>query len=246
MRCLVRLEADKDQAYDAAYHAQLQGAIYRLLEQSGHDDIHDLSPFKFLTFSNVFPPKDMEEGDSRTLLIASPNKPLIEDVAEQIEDTQRIEPGGRQFRVTDVSTFNINPEQQGTMITGTPIVVRLAPPAAEEYGIDPQDYDDVYWRLDHPSQAFIDAIEDNLAHKYETYYDREAPERPYFTSYTSRKQVSVPLQYEGQDIIVIGTTWELDYECRDRALFRLIKLAYDTGVGELNTSGFGFMNKVGD
>lgn len=246
MRCLVRLKAEKDQAYDAAYHAQLQGAIYRLLEQCGHDDIHDLSPFKFLTFSNIFPPEDMEEGDNRTLLLSSPNKPLIEDVAEQVEEQGRIEPGGRQFRVTDTSTFDINPERTGTMITGTPIVVRLAPEAAKEYSIDPQDYEDVYWRLENPSQAFIDAIEDNLAHKYETYYDRDAPDRPYFSGYTPRKQVSVPLKYEDQNIIVIGTTWELDYECRDRAMFRLIKLAYDTGIGELNTSGFGFMNKVDD
>lgn len=244
MRCLIRLEALKDQAYDTAYHAHLQGAVYDLLEQSGHEDIHDLSPFKFVSFSNIFPPTDMVEGDSRTLLVASPNKPLIKDIAETVQDTKRLEPGGRQFRVIDTSTFDINPERQGTMITGTPIVVRLAPEAAEEYDIDPEGYEDLYWRMEHPSQAFIDAIENNLAHKYETYYNRDAPERPYFTGYTPRKQVSVPLKYEDQDIITIGTTWELDYECHNRDMFRIIKLAYNTGLGELNTTGFGFMNKV--
>lgn len=244
MRCLVKLRALKDQAYNSAYHIKLQGVLYRILNRAGHDDIHDSSPFKFITFSNIFPPQDMNEGDERTFIVASPNGPLIDDIAAAISEMGRLEPGDRQFAVESTVNFEIDPDREGRMITGTPIVVRLPADRCHDYDIDPEKYDEVYWQLDHTSEAFIDSVEGNLARKYEEYYDREAPEQPYFTGYSPRKQVSIPLHYEDRTATTIGTTWELDYECPDREHHRLIRLAYSTGLGELNTTGFGFMNKM--
>ncbi|WP_330632384.1 CRISPR-associated endoribonuclease Cas6 [Halocatena halophila] len=37
---------------------------------------------------------------------------------------------------------------------------------------------------------------------------------------------------------------ELHYDCRTPEHHRLIKLAYDAGIGELNTTGFGFINDL--
>lgn len=244
MRCLIKLQALKQQAYNCAYHVKLQGVIYRILDRAGHSDIHDQTPFKFVSFSNIFPPYDMEEGDERTLIIASPNKPLIDDIATMVREMGRIEPGNQQYAVESVTTFDIDPEQKGRMITGTPIIVRLPKHRCREYNIDPGKFDDVYWQLDHNSEAFIDSIEENLAHKYREYYERDPPERPYFTDFHPRKQVSIPLHYEDRTVTTIGTTWELGYECPTREMHRLIRLAYSSGVGELNTTGFGFMNKM--
>ena len=244
MRCLIELSAQKAQTYRADYHVKLQGVIYRILERADRNDIHDNEPFKFLTFSNIFPPQDMEEGDERTLIVASPNEPLIDDIATAVTAMGRIEPGNQQYTVEGTTTFRVNPGEQGRMITGTPIVVRLPADRCPDYGIDPGNYDDVYWRLEHDSEAFIDSIEDNLAHKYEEYYDREPPDRPYFTSYSPRKQVSIPRHYENERVPTIATTWELGYECPTREMHRLIRMAYAAGVGELNTTGFGFMNKM--
>lgn len=244
MRCLVKLKSLKDQVYSPSYHVHLQGSIYRVLKKTDYDEVHDKKPFKFLTFSNIFPPKDMKKGDSRNLIISSPSKPLVKAMAEELKDVESIEPGSNQFRINGVSTFEINPDKKGTMITGTPIVTRLDSDKAEEYGIDSGKYDKVYWRKKHPSKAFTEHLERNLAAKYKRYYRREPPEKPYFTGYKLRKEVSVPLHYSDRDVTVIGSTWELDYECTNREMFRIIKLAYDTGLGELNTTGFGFMNKV--
>lgn len=244
MRCLIKLEASKDQSYDAAYHVKLQGVVYRILERAGFEEVHDLNPFKFVTFSNVFPPEDMTAGDPRTFIISSPNDKLVKSLKNTVESMGVLEPGDRQYEVKHASVFNVAPDWQGTMITGTPIVVRIPASRCREYGIDPNGYDDVYWRLEHNSEAFIDKVEENLASKYEEYYDRQAPERPYFTGYHPRKQVSIPLKYEDKRVPVIGTTWELDYECKNREMDRLIRMAYDAGVGELNTTGFGFMNEV--
>lgn len=244
MRCLVKLRSLKDQAYNTAYNVKVQGMVYRILDRAGYSEIHDKSPFKFVTFSNIFPPKDMEEGDKRTFIIACPNEPLINDVATAITEMGYLEPGNQQFAVESTTCFRVDPESTGRMITGTPMIVRLPASKCQEYNIDSGKYDDVYWRLEHNSNAFIDSVEENLAHKYEKYYGRDAPDRPYFSGYTPRKQVSIPLHYEDRTATMIGTTWELDYDCPDRERHRLMRLAYSAGLGELNTTGFGFMNKV--
>lgn len=246
MRCLVNLTAIKDQVYTPSYHVKLQGVIYDILEAAGYTNLHDKKPFKFLVFSNIFPPRDMEAGDERTLIISSPNDMLIEDIQDEIASRELLESGDQQYRIDSTTVFAIEPKRNGSMITGTPIIVRLSPEACREYGIDPGEYEDVYWRQDHDPQAFIDAVESNLAHKYEEYYNRDAPERPYFTGYTPRKEVSVPLHYAERTATLIGSTWELGYECPTREMHRLMRLAYSSGVGELNTTGFGFMNKVGE
>ncbi|AOV95126.1 hypothetical protein AQV86_04345 [Nanohaloarchaea archaeon SG9] len=245
MRVLLKLSSLKDQAYNPSYHVDLQGAVYRKLEEAGLEDVHDNRPFKFFSFSNVFPPEDIKQGDNRTFILASSNRKIVEKFAEVSEKNDRLEFGEQQYSIKDTSKISVDPGEKGKMITGTPIVVRIAKEKAAEYGIE-GNHQQIYWKMKHDSQAFIDRIEENLAHKYETYYNREPPDRPYFTGYTPRKEVAVPLKYaEGTDTVV-GTTWELEYECHNREMYRLIQMAYDSGLGELNATGFGFMNKVND
>ena len=244
MRCLVKLNALNDQTYNSAYHVKLQGVLYRILEKAGYYFIHEEKPFKFVTFSNIFPPVDMEKGDERTWIIASPNEHLVESVSDTVYDLGVIEPGEQRYSVEYTSTFEITPEEEGSMETGTPIVVRIPAGRCKKYGIDPGDYDDVYWRLEHEQEAFVNEIEKNLASKYQEYHDEEPPERPYFTDYRPRKEAAVPVKYDDRTVDIIGTTWEFDYECETRPMYRIIKMAYSTGVGELNTTGFGFMNEI--
>jgi CRISPR/Cas system endoribonuclease Cas6 (RAMP superfamily) len=100
----------------------------------------------------------------------------------------------------------------------------------KEYGIEPK-YDDVYWRLDHPMDAFKQEVERNLATKYEDYYDEPAPERPYLESFEPKKEVGVPLHYAEQEVQIVGTTWEFEYECQNRSMYLLMKMVYSAGLG---------------
>jgi CRISPR-associated endoribonuclease Cas6 len=247
MRCLVTLGATRDQAYNPAYHVKLQGLVYDLLAEAGYEFVHREHPFKFVTFSNIFPPRDMSAGDERSWIVASPNKQLIQEVAATLHRGRTLEVGERRYRVRRTSVFEITPEEYGTMETGTPVVVRIPAGRCQRYGIENADnHDDVYWRLDHPREAFVREVERNLAAKFREYYDQTPPDGPYFTGLNPKKQVAVPLHYEDQDVQVIGTTWELSFNCRTRPMYRLIKLAYATGLGEMNTTGFGFVNESSD
>lgn len=244
MRCLIKLEAAQDQAYTPAYHVKLQGVLYKILNKAGYEFIHRERPFKFVTFSNIFPPSDMVEGDERTWIVASPNEELIGAFSDAIRQLGVLEVGDQRYYVRHTTEFELTPDEKGYAETGTPIVVRIPAGRCKEYGIEnEEDYDDVYWRLEHPRDAFVEEVERNLAAKYRTYYDEEPPERPYFTNFDPRKEVAVPLHYDDERVQVIGTTWELGYECRTRPMYRIIKMAYSAGLGELNTTGFGFLNE---
>lgn len=243
MRCLTKLTAAQTQAYRPDYHIKLQGVLYELLEEAGFGFVHRESPFKFVTFSNIFPPQNMEKGDSRTWLIASPHDNLIREVADVLDNWHDITVGDRRYYVDGTTTFDITPDSQGRMETATPIVVRIPDWRCEEYGIDPE-YEDVYWTHEHPTEAFLTEVEQNLASKYQSYYDEPAPDRPYFSDHFDRRTVAVPLHYEDDEVQVIGTTWEFEYQTTTKELYRLIKLAFDAGIGELNTTGFGFVNEV--
>lgn len=245
MRCLVNLTAMQKQVYSPSYHVKLQGAMYDILSDAGYGFVHRERPFKFVTFSNVFPPEDMEAGDNRTWLLASPNEELITAVARTIADRHVLEVGDRRYRIRGTSTFEITPDETGGMETATPVIVRIPAGRCDQYGIKNEaNYDDVYWRLDHPEDAFVQEVERNLAAKYRAYYDAVPPDRPYFTDLRPQKEVAIPLQYDETTVQTIGTTWEFDYQCRTRQMYRLIKLAYSAGVGELNTTGFGFVNEL--
>jgi len=245
MRCLVRLRAARDQAYNPAYHVKLQGVLYDVLDEAGYEFVHRERPFKFVTFSNVFPPIDMTDGDERTWLVASPNEALIEAVSDVLRRREHIHVGDRRYRVNETTTFGLTPAESGRMETGTPIVVRIPAGRCKEYGIDnEEDYDDVYWRTGHPHHPFVEEVGRNLADKYREYHDEEPPERPYFEDLEPRKTVAVPLHYDDRTVQVVGTTWELGYECKTRRMYRLIEMAFDAGLGELNATGFGFVNEV--
>jgi len=64
MRILVNLFARADTAYDNSYHHKLRGRIWRALEGTEYDQIHDKNQPKPVTYSNPFPPRDMREATS--------------------------------------------------------------------------------------------------------------------------------------------------------------------------------------
>jgi len=90
VRILNRILARADTAYDNAYHHKLSGRIWRALEGTEYDQVHDENRPKPFSFSNPFPPEDMEEGDERTLLIASPDEELLAHIAADLKDNPEL------------------------------------------------------------------------------------------------------------------------------------------------------------
>jgi CRISPR-associated endoribonuclease Cas6 len=247
-RLLIKLQATHESRYETEYHKDVQGLIYGLLRGSAYDN-HDKQGYKFFTFSNIFPFINIRKNDRRNLFISSPNDDFVSYVKEQLEYLQDIKIGQMRFKVDQCNRFDIKPPEDDSfgLITGTPIIARLHRYRYEE--ADALDlvgkYKSIYWRRNHPVDLFINQLEDNLVKKFNEYHnkveDSEPQERsPIFYSYKFLKQVATRVSTGPnlQKITVIGTNWLFKLNSESE----LARFALDTGLGELNSLGFGFMN----
>ncbi len=257
MRLLVRLRCTEDGPYEMQYHYHLQGFIYRLLEGSKYHYVHDKEGYKFFCFSNVFPAYDLKAGDVRTLIISSPDSEFIEYLKGVLNKPWNVDVkvGSMKFKIDGVDKLDVRLPANSpfTLITGTPITIRIPREKYKTYGAEPKgSYEYVYWRSDQPIDLFVSQIENNLTKKYAEYFrlgngnnvtersEREIPRLFLFQKFKFKKQISTRVLMKGFDQVVIGTVWEFEFNVdanRD-----MIQFALDAGLGERNSMGFGFMN----
>ncbi len=261
MRLLIRLRCTEDGPYEMQYHYHLQGFIYKLLEGSKYHYVHDKDGYKFFCFSNVFPAYDLKAGDVRTLIISSPDNEFISYLHEVLNKPWNLDVkiGSMKFKIDDVDKLDIKLPSNSpfTLITGTPITIRIPRQKYKPYGVEPKgNYEYVYWRSDHPIDLFVSQIENNLTKKYTEYFGldnennaavcneggTEIPRLFLFQKFKFKKQISTRVLMKGFDQVVIGTVWEFGFHVdtnRD-----MIQFALDAGLGERNSMGFGFMNLI--
>ncbi|MCW1296375.1 MAG: CRISPR-associated endoribonuclease Cas6 [Candidatus Parvarchaeota archaeon] len=245
MRILIELQALKDAIYDNKYHHKLQGAIYNLLKNTIFSNLHSKKGYKFFCFSNIFPFDDIKTGDIRRFLISSPNKELINAIKYQIEsDMERtINVGEMEFKVNDYKILKPKLGRSCSLITGTPIVMRIPRKNYKEYGMRSK-YDYTYWRPNHPFEAFINQITENLFKKYNEFHGTEAKEFPIFQQFLLKKSVCNHVVIEGKEIKIFGSLWQFIFDYLDNDQREILQFGLETGLGELNSLGFGFMNVV--
>jgi len=251
MRILIDLSARADAAYDNSYHHKLRGRIWRSLEGTEYDEIHDKNQPKPVTYSNPFPPGDMREGDERTLLIASPDEELLAHVAADLKDDRELNIGEMPFTVESLSPLSPDvgePGTSGTLESGTGVLVRIPPWRFEEYGIDSEHDQAEFWRPEHTMEPFVNQVEANLDQKHDLYCPDYLPgpsdvDGNLFDGYELIKTFALPVTpTQGERETWVLSKWRLDYTVRDDDHRRHLNLALDVGLGERNSLGFGFVN----
>ena len=123
MRLVIKLRCTEDSPYEMQYH--LQGFIYNLLKGSKYDYIHNKEGYKFFCFSNIFPAKNLEKNDLRTLIISSPNNKFITYLHEVLQagwNRREIKIGCMKFRLEYIDKLvqKVPHNRPVTLITGTP------------------------------------------------------------------------------------------------------------------------------
>lgn len=247
MRVLIFLNAQASAGYDSCYH-KLQGFFYQLLKGTSYKDLHERRGYKYFCYSNIFPPGTIEEGDTRYLLFSSPDEKLVNRVYEALREKERenkpITIGWMEFTIQKLSRLNPKLSHRFTLHTGTPIIVRIPKEKYARYNIDPaKPYPYVYWRKKYSLRAFIKQLEENLFKKYTEYYDKSLPEFNIFEQLELEKTISDKLQLKGEEVTIIGSLWRFQFQGIDNQTQKLLKFGLATGFGELNSLGFGFMNK---
>lgn len=252
MRILVRLTARADCAYQNDYHHKLRGRIWGALEGTKYDDRHDDNDPPGFSFSNPFPPRDMKEGGERNLLIAAPEEEQLALIADDLLSDQELNIGQMPFQVDHVTELDPDvgePGTSGIIESGTGLLVRIPPWRCSEYGIDhPGGNTAVYWRPEHTTEPLVSQLEANLDRKHSLFMPDHLPgpsEQPegLFDSYELVKTFAVPVEpTEGERMTFVLSKWRLGYTVRNDDHRRHLNLALDTGLGERNALGFGFVN----
>lgn len=252
VRLLIRLKARRDAAYDNTYHHKLRGRLWGALGDTQYGESHEENRPKGFTYSNPFPPRDMSEGDERTLLVASPHEELLAHVARDLQTDPELNIGEMPFAVTDLSELAPDvgePGTSGTIETGTGLLVRIPPWRHEEYSID-GDGDDTatFWRPEHTIEPLRKQLKANLDKKHGLFMPEylSGPsdvDGDLFSGYELIKTFAIPVTVtQGERRTFVLSKWRFDYSVRDDDHRRHLNLALDTGLGERNSLGFGFVN----
>jgi len=159
-----------------------------------------------------------------------------------LEDPVRI--GKNRLIIDNISSFETRLKIPFTLITGTPIIMRISKERYQKYDIETKyPYAYVYWRKEYPLEMFIRQLEENLRSKYNEFIGREVAkesEQPLFQKLIFKKQISTRINLHDTEQIVIGSLWEFSFD--DELNVELLQFGLDCGLGERNSMGFGFMN----
>lgn len=252
MRILTHLTATADAEYANDYHHKLRGRIWRALEGTRFAGEHDSSDPNPFVFSNPFPWGDLEEGDERYLLVASPYEQLLAAVARDFQQNPKVEISSMLFAVEDLTALEPDvgePGSHGVLETGTGVLVRMTPKHKERYGIEDGHGDSpTFWRPEHTMKPFREAVRANLQHKHDLFREDhvtgpEELDHPLFDGFDLIKTYALPLTVTtGERRTVVLSKWRLEYRIRSDAHRRALNLALDCGIGGRNGLGLGFLN----
>ena len=149
-----------------------------------------------------------------------------------------------QLMIDDVRIFETKLKPPFTLITGTPIIMRISRERYQKFDIETRyPYAYVFWRKEYPLEMFIRQLEENLCSKYAEFNGREnasEDELPLIQKLTFKKQISTRINLHDTEQIVIGSLWEFSFNSDQNT--ELLQFGLDCGLGERNSMGFGFMN----
>jgi len=244
MRLLIRLRAEKNQCYDFMYHHKMQGFIYNLLRDSGYGKLHDKRGYKFFSFSNIFPIKDMEEGETANFIIASPDRSLVLSLKAALDDVDVMKIGEMSFDVVGVKELEIRLKRHLRLLTATPLIIRIPERNYERYGIPENERKAryVYWRPKYSFEAFVKQLTENLVKKFNEFYGTDVGINELFERFVFRRTTATNVVIGGRDHVMVGSMWEFIWHDIDGIRRKIIAFGMDTGFGERNSLGFGFVN----
>lgn len=251
MRILIRIEAQASAVYDHAAHHQLRGRIWRALEGSDFTSLHDEDRPIGLSFSNIFPWGEITEDDQRNVLVSATDPDLLRAISAGLAQNPEFNVGEMSFEVIDVTPLSPDvgePGTRGTIESGTGLLIRIPPWKVDDYNIDPDGDDAVFWRPEHSMEPLQTQIQQNLDKKHRLFCPEELPgptdrDGDLFSEYELIKNFSLPLEVtQGEERTVVLSKWRFEYDVRDEHHRRHLNLALDAGIGERNALGLGFIN----
>jgi CRISPR-associated endoribonuclease Cas6 len=152
--------------------------------------------------------------------------------------------GNLELIINDIQILETNLKPPFTLITGTPIIVRISRNSYQKFNIQTKyPYSYIFWRKEYPLEMLTRQLEENLCAKYAEFTGREIArenEILIFQKLSFRKQISTRIYLHNKEQTVIGSLWEFLFD--NELNTEILQFGLDCGLGERNSMGFGFMN----
>lgn len=238
MRLKINIKAKNNYKIPFNYHHILSSIIYnKIADLDLANELHDSTSFKFFNFSQLNIPhrKIVKDGiiaknGKLNFYLSSPNDLLIRSLVDGFVDDLEIKFKNEKLVVEKIEALK-TPEfsEKSEFKTLSPINIR-----------DSQEIDGKIKRVDlAPSDKFFRGIETNLIKKYCIFNNFESTDKKIKVysemANVKRKRITIP---KGPN-----TTYHRAY-MMDLILegdIDLIEFAYDVGLGEKNSIGFGMI-----
>ncbi len=246
MRLLIKLRPLGNFLYDKMYYHKAMGLIYSLIRFTEYEKLHDKKGYKFFCFSNIFPySEEMKKGEIKYWQISSPSENLCKHFKDVLEERKKINIGEMRFEIEEIKTIKPKIKRKSTLISATPIIIRIPEKNYEKYDI-PKEFRKktyVYWRPMFSINAFIKQLEDNLIKKYNEFYNKKIEIDMLFEGLRFLKGPIVNhVVINGKEQKFIGSLWEFWFTHLRKEQKEILEFGIDVGFGERNTFGFGFIN----
>jgi len=233
MRLKIILKAKDNFLYSEINNYFIQSLIWNSLKKSDFSEMHDSKKFKFFSFSNIFPVEQIRENKRYNLIISSPNKLFIQDLKKGIEEKGEIRIGIHKFHVEESKIFDLPLRER--WITGSPIVLYKNNDTLEYFSFEKhKDF-----------EFFFNRIKENAIKKFKMFYNLEKFEFKFFMfdSFKFKRTIVHSIRKNEKAFVIIGTLGEFKIpEIYSSKMRRFYKFIMDTGLGEKNSLGYGFIN----
>lgn len=230
LRLMVELTPKENFSYNEINKHSIQGFLYSPFKKE-YPEFHDIKGFKFFCFSDIFPTNDYQEGVKKNIIISSPDNSFIQFLRFGLEGQKII--SGHEF---EIKSRVIKVPLNKIWITGSPIVLYK------------DNKNNIYYSFERDKDLlfFLDRIKDNALKKYNAFYNEDFILLDnIFDRLVFNKEVVVNTIKKGNEFIIIGSMWknlEKEYISKDQRKF--YSFLMETGLGEKNSMGFGFVNPL--
>ena len=206
------------------------------------------------------------------VIFSTPDEELCMDIFEALHNRVKaggessiLRLGELRFQIDQIGqpfTLDLNNSSNSTIRarSATPIIIRIPKWRYPDYGIQSERPFE-FWRESISLEAFVKQVRDGIEKKLAEYKGLESRARespvvsgeefdhhqtqsavPEILSYRYLKSVSKPITIKGERQQAIGSLWEFEFSPQTQEESKNLEFALDSGLGERNSLGFGFIN----
>ena len=236
MRILLELKPTFNAGYKAIDKMRQQDMITELLQGTVYDYGHDELAYPYFCYSNMFKINPFKQGESKHMLISSPDYHFIQTIYHELQHEDSFNFGEYEFIKGQIKKIN-DPKYLDKIKTTSPVAFAVNKTHPKYF------YSFKKWGENY--NEWMEKLKQDCLKKYNEFYNDEFTfTGSLFNTYEFIKEV--PLLYNNTDrrSLIIGTQWNnLKLNINNENL-KFFKFLYDVGLGELNNQGMGMVNTI--